>query len=48
MRLVAVLGLSMPVVGYVIGGLPSAAFFLVMALLSNGLTIRWERRFWGP
>jgi hypothetical protein len=45
--MVVVLCVSMPVVGYFIDGLPSAAFFLVMAVLGSGLSLWVQRRYWG-
>jgi hypothetical protein len=45
--LVAVLCLVMPVVGYAIDGLASAAFFLVFAMLSSAGALWSQRRFWG-
>ena len=44
--LAGVLCITMPVVGYLVDGLASAAFFLGMAVLGAAASFWWHRRFW--
>ena len=45
---VAVLCISLPVIGYLVDGLGSAALFLVIGIFSSGVAVWSQRRFWGP